>query len=176
MGYVTPKGALAQPQSASSGPHLGGQTAGRVLLVGSSGGHLAQLAALRSWWQDRERRWVTFRTPDAVSSLAGEAVVWAFHPTTRHVGNLIRNTGLAVRVMRAYRPDVVVSTGAAVAFPFFLLAKLTGVPTVYIEVYDRIDTPTLTGRLCRPLSDRFCVQWEEQLAFYPGAQLIGPLL
>jgi UDP-N-acetylglucosamine:LPS N-acetylglucosamine transferase len=160
----------------SRGQHLGGESAVRVLLVGSSGGHLAQLAALRPWWHDRVRRWVTFRTPDAVSSLVGEDVVWAHHPTTRHLGNLIRNTGLAIRVLRQFRPDVVVSTGAAVAFPFFLLAKVFRVPTVYIEVYDRIDTPTLTGRLCRPLSDRFCVQWEEQLAFYPGAQLIGPLL
>lgn len=161
---------------AQANPRLGGESAARVLLVGSSGGHLAQLAALRTWWRDRERQWVTFRTPDAESSLAGEDVVWAYYPTTRHLGNLIRNTGLAVRVMRAFRPDVVVSTGAGVAFPFFLLARLSGVSTVYIEVYDRIDTPTMTGRLCRPLSTRFCVQWEEQLAFYPGSRLIGPLL
>lgn len=157
-------------------PRLGGDSAPRVLLVGSSGGHLAQLAALRGWWQDRDRHWVTFRTPDAESSLSAESVSWAYHPTTRHLGNLVRNTGLAIRVLRQFHPDVVVSTGAAVAFPFFLLAKLARIATVYIEVYDRIDTPTLTGRLCRPLSDRFCVQWEEQLSFYPGSALIGPLL
>ena len=83
---------------------------------------------------------------------------------------------LAVRVMRRDRPDVVVSTGAAVAFPFFLVAKAMRVPTVYIEVYDRLDSPTLTGRLCRPITDLFCVQWEEQTQFYPRAQVIGSLL
>lgn len=165
-----------EPPPESSVDRLGGDTATRVLLVGSSGGHLAQLVALRGWWQDRERRWVTFRTPDALSALSGEQVYWAYFPTTRNLGNLARNFGVAVRVLRSFRPDVVVSTGAAVAFPFFVLAKAIGVPTVYIEVYDRIDTPTLTGRLCHPLSDRFCVQWEEQLAFYPAATLIGPLL
>jgi UDP-N-acetylglucosamine:LPS N-acetylglucosamine transferase len=147
-----------------------------VLLVASSGGHLAQLLALRPWWQDRDRSWVTFGTEDARSQLRGERALWAHHPTTRNVPNLIRNFLLAVRVMRRERPDVVVSTGAAVALPFFLVAKAMRAPTVYIEVYDRLDSPTLTGRLCRPITDLFCVQWEEQRRFYPRAQVIGSLL
>lgn len=148
----------------------------RALLVASSGGHLAQLLALSPWWGERDRAWVTFGTEDARSQLAGERAVWAHHPTTRNLPNLVRNFVLAVRVMRRERPDVVVSTGAAVAFPFFLIAKAMRVPTVYIEVYDRLDSPTLTGRLCRPITDLFCVQWEEQTRFYPHAQVIGRLL
>ncbi|MGH9297877.1 MAG: UDP-N-acetylglucosamine--LPS N-acetylglucosamine transferase, partial [Acidimicrobiales bacterium] len=35
---------------------------------------------------------------------------------------------------------------------------------------------TLTARLCRPFSSRFCVQWPEQESLYPGAVLIGTLL
>ena len=49
-----------------------------------------------------------------------------------------------------------------VAFPFFIVARILRIPTVYLEVYDRIDSPTLTGRLCRPFSSLFVVQWEEQ--------------
>jgi UDP-N-acetylglucosamine:LPS N-acetylglucosamine transferase len=79
-------------------------------------------------------------------------------------------------VLRRQRPDVVLSTGAAVAFPFFVLARLLRIPTVYIEVYDRIDTPTLTGRLCRPFTSLFLVQWEEQRVLYPGAVVVGTLL
>ena len=94
---------------------------GPVLLVGSSGGHLAQLLALRSWWGDRERAWVTFPTPDAKSQLAGERVAWAYYPTTRNIPNLIRNTGLAFRLMGKHKPSVVLSTGAGVAVPFFVL-------------------------------------------------------
>ena len=148
----------------------------KVLLVGSSGGHLAQLMALRPWWSVRDRHWVMFRTPDAESLLAGEPTTWAFHPTTRNLPNLARNLLLAARVLRRERPDVVVSTGAGVALPFFVLGRLTGVRTVYIEVYDRIETATLTGRLCRPWTDLFCVQWDEQLPLYRDAHVIGPLL
>lgn len=147
-----------------------------ALLVGSSGGHLAQLFALRPWWAGQDRTWVTFRTPDAESLLEGERTVWAYHPTTRNVPNLIRNTLLAVRLLRRSRPDVVISTGAAVAFPFFVLARLMRIPTVYIEVYDRIDTPTLTARLCRPFSTLFLVQWEEQRRFARDAVVVGHLL
>ena len=153
-------------------PALGG----RALLVGSSGGHLAQLLALAPLWTRENRSYVTFDTIDAVSLLADEKVTWAHHPTTRNARNLVRNSWLAIRELRAQRPDVVVSTGAAVAFPFFVAARAMGIPTVYVEVYDRIDGPTLTGRLCRPVSTLFCVQWPEQLEYYRGAQLVGSLM
>lgn len=148
----------------------------RILFVSSSGGHLAQLVALADWWQDHDRRWVTFETADATSTLTGEQVTWAHHPTTRNIPNLLRNLVLAVRVLRDWRPDVVVSNGAAVAVPFFLLARLLGLRTVYLEVYDRVDSRTLTGRLVAPMTDLFLVQWPEQLALYPGSRLVGPLL
>ena len=154
-----------------------GDAGQRLLLVGSSGGHLTQLLALRSWWVDSDRAWVTFDTPDAVYSLAEEPHVWwAHHPTTRNLPNLIRNSFLALRVMRRYRPDIICSTGAAVAVPFFILGWLLRVQTVYIEVYDRIETPSLTGRLCRPFASLMLVQWPEQQALYDDAVVVGPLL
>ncbi|MDS1269807.1 UDP-N-acetylglucosamine--LPS N-acetylglucosamine transferase [Lipingzhangella sp. LS1_29] len=153
-----------------------GQATAPVLFVASSGGHLAQLRALRPWWRHNSRVWVTFPTPDARSQLSGETVHWAHHPTTRNLRNLLRNVRLAAGVLARHRPEVVVSTGAGVAFPFFLLARLRRIPTVYIEVYDRIDTPTLTTRLCRPLTTLFLAQWPEQRAFLPTAITVGPLL
>jgi UDP-N-acetylglucosamine:LPS N-acetylglucosamine transferase len=142
-------------------------------MVCSSGGHLAQLLALRPWWQHHERTWVTFDTLDATSRLADEDVVWAHHPTTRNAKNLVRNSVLAARTLRRVRPDVVVSTGAAVAVPFFWMSQAMGIRTVYLEVFDRIDSRTLTGRLCRPASDLFLVQWPEQQRLYPHSQLVG---
>lgn len=149
---------------------------GQLLFVGSSGGHLAQMLNMSAWWKQHERSWVTFDTPDATSALAGEKVTWAYHPTTRNPWNSLRNLWLSIKVLRRGRPAAVISTGAGVALPFFITARLMNIPTVYVEVYDRIDSQTLTGRLCRPLSSVFCVQWEEQEKLYPGATVIGPLL
>jgi UDP-N-acetylglucosamine:LPS N-acetylglucosamine transferase len=148
----------------------------RILIVCSSGGHLVQLHNLKPWWEQHDRVWVTFEKLDSKSLLAGEAVTWAHHPTTRSLRNLARNLGLAWRLLRSYRPDLVVSSGAGVAFPFFLLARLFGHKTVYVEVYDRIESATMTGRLCYPLSNLFLLQWEEQRRIYPKGIVIGSLL
>jgi UDP-N-acetylglucosamine:LPS N-acetylglucosamine transferase len=149
---------------------------GPVLLVSTQGGHLTHLLALREWWQRYDRVWVCPETPDVVDRLAGERVVFSFSPTTRNVPNLLRNTVLAIRILRRERPAVLVSAGAGVAVPFFVAAWSLGIPTVFIEVYDRVDTPTMTGRLCGPFTTRRMVQWDSQLRFYPDAHLVGPLL
>ena len=47
------------------------------------------------------------------------------------------------------------------------------IPTVYIEVIDRIDTRTLTARLCRPFTSRMLVQWDEQRRLYRDATVVG---
>lgn len=148
----------------------------KVLLIASTGGHLAQLLPLRDWWEQHERLWVTFRKPDAIAALDGEPTAWAHHPTTRNIPNALRNLGLAVKTLRTMRPDVVVSTGAGVSLPFFVVARFLRIRTVYIEVFDRVDSATLTGRLSYPLSDAMCTQWPEQRAIYPESVLIGPTL
>ena len=147
-----------------------------LLLVSSAGGHLLQLYRLKPWWREHDRVWVTFEMPDSLSLLDDERVAWAYHPTTRNIPNLFRNLVLAWRLIRRHRPDVVVSSGAGVALPFFLVARVFRAKTIYIEVYDRIDLPTLTGRLCYPLSNLFLLQWEQQRRFYPKGQVIGRLL
>lgn len=146
-----------------------------VLLVGSSGGHLDHLVRLEPWWRSMERAWVTFDLPDARSRLAEETAYWAYYPTTRSAKNLVRNLGLARRVLREIQPDVVVSTGAGLAVPFFAIARSMGIPTVYLEVFDRVSSRTLTGRLCHPLSTRFFVQWPEQERLYPGSINVGSI-
>lgn len=148
----------------------------KILFVCSSGGHLAQLYRLRPWWEAHDRAWVTFDDPQSRSLLADERITPAFAPTTRNVPNAIRNLRLAVRVLRAERADVVISDGAGVAFPFFLIARVLGVRTAYLEVYDRITRPTMTGRLCYPLASLFLLQWPEQARHYPRGQVIGCLL
>jgi len=147
-----------------------------VLLITSQGGHLAQLLTMRGWWSGRDRAWVAPDTVDVADRLAGERVIHSFSPTTRHLPNLVRNAVLALRVLRRERPALVVSAGAGVAVPFFAVARAMGIPTAFIEVYDRVDTATMTGRLCGPFTTRRIVQWEDQLAFYPDARLVGPLL
>ncbi|MCL1950255.1 MAG: UDP-N-acetylglucosamine transferase subunit ALG14 [Turicibacter sp.] len=145
----------------------------KVCLVGSSGGHLTHLYLLKEFWEKEERFWVTFDKTDAQSILKNEKMYPCYFPTNRNLKNLINNTFLALRVLRVERPDLIISSGAAVAVPFFYLGKLFGAKTVYIEVFDRIDTPTFTGKLVYPVTDKFIVQWEEMKKVYPKAENLG---
>jgi len=149
----------------------------KVGIVCSSGGHLAQLHCLPDWWTTKDRFWVTFKKPDAESLLKDEHVYWGHFPTNRNIRNLVRNGFQALRVLRKERPDILVSNGAGLSVPYFWVGKIFfGCKTVYIEVYDRIDSPTLSARLVRPVLDKMVIQWEDQRTFYPEAENLGAVL
>lgn len=147
-----------------------------VLLVCSSGGHLLQLHALGSAWQDLSRAWVTFDKSDGRSLLAEERVFFAHGPTNRSIKNLIRNAFLSFRLLRRLRPRVIVTTGAGVAVPFAWVGRLFGAVVVYIESIARIDEPSLSCRLIAPVAGRLYVQWPELLEALPQARYVDSSL
>ncbi|RYD01251.1 UDP-N-acetylglucosamine:LPS N-acetylglucosamine transferase [Desulforamulus aquiferis] len=147
----------------------------KICLVGSSGGHLLHLYMLKPWWEKQERFWVTFEKEDSKSILKEERSYWCYYPTNRNIKNLVRNIVLAFKILLREKPNIIISSGAGSAVPFFYIGKLLGSKLVFIEVYDRIDTPTLTGKLVYPITDLFIVQWEEQKKFYPNAVNMGGL-
>ncbi|MCG8430063.1 MAG: UDP-N-acetylglucosamine--LPS N-acetylglucosamine transferase [Candidatus Omnitrophica bacterium] len=128
---------------------------------------------LSPWWKRHEHFWVTFRKEDATSLLQGEKVYYARYPTNRNIFNLFHNTFLALKVLLRERPTLVFSTGAAVAVPFILVGKIMRAQTVFMEVYDRIDSPTVTGKIVYWMCDKFLIQWEDQKRYYPKAELWG---
>ncbi|RMC92371.1 UDP-N-acetylglucosamine--LPS N-acetylglucosamine transferase [Clostridium autoethanogenum] len=147
----------------------------KVCLVGSSGGHLTHLYMLKPFWKNKERFWVTFDKADANSLLKDEQVYHCYFPTNRSLKALIINICLAWKVIRKERPNVIISSGAAVAVPFFYIGKLFGAKTLYIEVYDRIDKSTVTGKLVYPVADEFIVQWDEMKKVYKKAINLGSI-
>lgn len=135
-----------------------------------------QLVALEPIYRKHDRFWVTFDKEDARSALAGERIYTCAFPTNRNIPNLVRNLWLAVKVLHKERPDVILSTGAAVAIPFFAIGRFFGAKLVYLEVFDRIDSPTITGRICERFAHLFALQWDEQRAHYRRGVVIGTVL
>ncbi len=138
---------------------MSGEGRGGILLVASPGGHLLQMLALEPAWRDWDRTWVTLRSPDVTYLLRGEEVFYGHGPTPRNVKNFFRNLRAAVRVLRERNPAVIVSTGAGLALPFFILGKLQRRKLVYVESITWVEQLGLTGRLVYPLADSFFVQW-----------------
>lgn len=147
----------------------------KICLVGSSGGHLTHLYMLKKFWQDKDRFWVTFDKEDARSLLEGEKMYPAYFPSNRSIKALIINTFRAIKILYIERPTLIITTGAAPAIPFFWIGKMIGAKTIYIEVFDRIDAPTIAGKLCYPVTDKFFVEWEEMTRVYPKAINLGSI-
>lgn len=144
-----------------------------LLLVCSSGGHLLQLHALADAWRPFVRLWVSFDKSDVRSLLRDEKVVFAYGPTNRSAKNLLKNLWLAVSVIRRTRPKVILTTGAGVAVPFSWIGRLAGARVVYVESLTRIESPSLSCRLIRPVADRVYVQWPELVPAVSGARYVG---
>lgn len=149
----------------------------KLLLIASSGGHIYEMFCLRSFWIDKERCWVSFPTSDAEYLLRDEdEVYWAAHPTVRNIPNLLRNCLLAARVLRRVRPDMILTTGSGVSAPFLWLARIAGIPTVFVESITRITGLSLTARMVRPFVTKMIVQWPELLAKYPATEFHGRIV
>jgi beta-1,4-N-acetylglucosaminyltransferase len=148
---------------------------GPVLIVCSTGGHLLQMHEMRAAWEPFERIWVTFDKSDARSLLAGERVQHAFSPTNRNIPNFLRNLRLAWRVIRDERPAAILSSGAGVAVPFAWIGRMHGARTVYVESFTRMDELSLSGRMIKPVADRFYVQWPQLAARTRRVRFAGNL-
>jgi beta-1,4-N-acetylglucosaminyltransferase len=145
----------------------------RILLVASPGGHLQQMLALKPAWGDLKSRWVTLEAADTKFLLDPATTVFAHGPTARNIPNLFRNLHLAWTTIRSYQPDVILSTGAALAVPFFVVGRALGIRLVYVESFTRVHRPALAGRLVYPLTHAFFVQWptssRRRRAIYAGS-------
>ena len=118
-----------------------------TLLVANDGGHLMQLHTLRPrLGVGEDVVWVTPRTAQTESLLAGERVHWALPCPPRDTRALARNTVACRRLFRDHDVSLVVSTGAALALAVLPQARARRIETVYIESATRYDKPSLSGR------------------------------
>jgi UDP-N-acetylglucosamine:LPS N-acetylglucosamine transferase len=145
------------------------------LLVSSSGGVLLDVLALRPWWRNHEVSWVAVKAPDTAELLAAYDVCWEPELRPRDVGALVRAVLRARSALRSTGIELVVSAGSGVAVPYFLAARVAGVPAVWVETFNVIGKPGLAARLCAALASQVVVQHPELLARHRRAVNVGEL-
>lgn len=135
----------------------------KIALVCSHGGHLTEMLYLMDAFEGHEVFFVTydnFRTHDL-----------------KYKKYLLDNIGTSpVKMSKAFfktwkilfkeKPDMIISTGSEIAIPAFILGKMRGIKTIFIESWCRVKTRSGTGRIVYPFSDLFLVQWPELLKLY----------
>ena len=148
----------------------------KIGIVSSSGGHLSHMMLLKPFWEKYKRFFVTFEKEDAISQLQNEKMYGCYFPTNRNFKNLFKNFVKAFKILKNEKPDLIISSGAAISIPFFILGKIFfKCKCVYIEVFDRIDKGTISGKVCCKFADAFIVQWPEQLKVYKKGINLGSI-
>lgn len=88
----------------------------------------------------------------------------------RALGNLVRGIGQSRRILRRFRPDLVVGVGGYASVPVLLAAKLQGIPTL---LHEQNAWPGLANRLLGRWAKRVCLSFTEaDRAFHHGATVL----
>lgn len=148
----------------------------KVCCISSHGGHLHELqAALKDVDQSR-MYWITYKTKHTEMLLSDKKHYFIIDPVTNKFLFFI-NACQSLWYLLKERPDVVISTGAGIAVPTLLLAKiLFGAKILFIESAAAVVEPSKTGRFIYKYSDLFLIQWEGLKSFFPNAVYTGGVL
>ena len=123
-----------------------------LMLIASTGGHLAELLRLAPLLGASDRSvWFTFRTPQSETLLHGRNVVFLPYVKPRDVRAILRAMLWMAWRVRGRSFDAAVSTGSAIALACFPVAMAKRIPTVYIESLGRVRGPSATGRVLQRL-------------------------
>jgi beta-1,4-N-acetylglucosaminyltransferase len=137
----------------------------KVALVCSHGGHLTEMLELLEAFEGFDVFFVTYQSRRA-EELEQQQRVYTLPNIGASLFRLLRSMPAVWHILCRERPDALVSTGSEIAIPFFVLAKLLRIKTVFVESWCRVHTPSKTGRVLYPLADSFLVQWPQLLAVY----------
>ena len=119
-----------------------------TMLVASGGGHLQQLHSLiPRLGLNSDVIWATPDSGLAQHLLRDEKRIILPYIRSRDWRGATRMSGSALRLLRRSGATRIISTGAAVAPPFFLAGEALGLEMHYIESATRSQGPSLSGRL-----------------------------
>ncbi len=155
---------MTAPDQATEQRGTSPREGGRPAFVATTGGHLVQLTHLaRVLEPDRHERglWITHRTPQSESMMAGRDVRFVPFVHARRLHEVLLGTPRLLRLLRREGVDTVYSTGAAVSLAALPLAPVVGTRPVFVESLARADGPSMAGKVHQRLP------WVRRFTQYP---------
>lgn len=148
----------------------------KICLISSSGGHFEQLLMLRKLSEDYDLFIVTEKTK--YNKKDKKIDYYVQQVNRKEILFLLKMIGIFFKSLYIFikeKPDVIISTGVLAAIPMLFIGHAFKKKVIFIESFAKIDSPTLTGKLIYKykIADRFYVQWESMLKYYPNAVYKG---
>lgn len=131
-----------------------------ICFICSYGGHLDQIKRVFKELKDYECFFITYKNERLGKTIENRKTY--FVPFTGRNPILFFVMSLQqVFILLKEKPKVIISTGASICIPAFLIGKLLGIKTIYIETFARIKNPSMTGKIINKLKPNlFFVQWK----------------
>ena len=132
----------------------------KIALVCTHGGHLTEALQILDAFRGHE---IFIVTHSSVRDEEVRAIAPAyFYPSIgERLGVFMLEFPWAFKVLLEERPKVIFSTGSEIALPFFVMGKLFGAKTIFLESWCRVYDLSRTGRIAYHLADEFWVQWPQ---------------
>ncbi len=151
----------------------------KIILIGSDGGHLAQILELKEMFIAYDYLIVTEESP-ATLPLKGKYNIKYLKGRSKgqkrnlsFILILVVNAFLSLKLLIQHFPKAIITTGSHTAIPMCLLGKLFGAKIIWILSYARINSRAFSADIIYPIADKFIIQWPGVQKFYKKAVYLG---
>lgn len=149
----------------------------KVMFICSAGGHLTEILKMASLFKKYNYVLVTEKNKISISLKNKYNIEFLkygsrYYPF-KYLFVSIANFFKSIYLFFKYMPDLVYTTGAHTCIVMCFLAKIFKKKILFVEVFDRTKTPTLSGKIVYKIADVFIVQHKSLLNKYPKAKYLG---
>lgn len=135
----------------------------KIALVCNNGGHLNEMLFLMKAFEGHDIFFLINEDPRLKQLKYRKYLMESIGTNIFRMMKMFYKT---LKVLRKERPDLIISTGAQIAIPSFVIARFMRIKTIYIESWCRVKTKSGTGRILYHFSNLFLVQWPNLLKKY----------
>lgn len=131
----------------------------KILAIASVGGHWIQLLRLKPLYDRHETIYVSTRA-DFRDMVEGK--FYSISDFNRNnMKGLVKAFSSLMKIMRAEKPDVVITTGAAPGLLGLAVAKILGIKTIWLDSVANVEELSLSGRIASKFCSRVYTQWPD---------------
>jgi beta-1,4-N-acetylglucosaminyltransferase len=151
----------------------------KLLFVLGSGGHTAR-GLILSEQVNYEKYYIVPWESEVTKKKVGKNYFSVISPRFRakdsRILSVFRTAFLFLHsliILFIVRPQVLISTGSGLTLPPFLIARVFGVKTIFIESPSRVYNPSIAGRLLMGKVTLWLSSWPELARRYHGVEYRG---
>ena len=135
----------------------------KLLFACNPGGHFTEMIFLKEAFEGHDTVFLTYENPNTMT------FPFKIYTIKRIDTNFLAMLQSFLRIfiiIKKEKPKIIISTGAEIAIPVFIIGKLMRIKMVYIESWCRVKTKSGAGRIAYYLADVFLVQWPGLVKIY----------